>query len=104
MAHLVRQAAMDVPHPTDGNRTLWDATKDIGIFPVPPNVSEKRRPTKIGHAEDHLGIGVLGSGSDFTVFLQRLGVKISVRFSYASNSNACAIDFKHESWIQCRRR
>ncbi|KAH9045256.1 Zn-dependent exopeptidase [Lactarius pseudohatsudake] len=47
LAHFIRKTAEDLPHPTDPKRTLWDATAD-------------RWP--------------LGSGSDYTVFLQRLGV------------------------------
>lgn len=77
MAHLVRQAALDVPHPTDANRSLWDATTDHGIFPVPPlEFDEHRSAASVAGAHaDSLGVGVLGSGSDFTVFLQRLGVR-----------------------------
>ncbi|EDR12349.1 uncharacterized protein LACBIDRAFT_245820, partial [Laccaria bicolor S238N-H82] len=52
LAHLFKKAALDIPHPTIPGKTLWDAREDDGILP-------------------------LGSGSDFTVFLQRLGVRFS---------------------------
>ena len=81
LAHLVQQSALDIPHPTQKGRTLWDATKDTGSYfgarevgeaVIDPDVvamSEAR-----AYAVDALGVGVLGSGSDYTVFLQRLGV------------------------------
>ena len=77
LAHHLRQAAMEIPHPTDANRTLWDARSDIGPFsgPVNKDVYEMHH-----NAEEELkaasttGVSPLGSGSDYTVFLQRLGV------------------------------
>ncbi|KAF4575136.1 hypothetical protein EYR36_006492 [Pleurotus pulmonarius] len=51
LAHLIKQVALDVPHPTVAGKTLWDAQSDTSSL-----------------------LGPLGSGSDFTVFLQRLGV------------------------------
>ncbi|KXN89501.1 Glutamate carboxypeptidase 2 [Leucoagaricus sp. SymC.cos] len=54
LAHFIRDTAQDIPHPTDANRTLWDARND--------------------EAADNLGVSPLGSGSDYTVFLQRSGV------------------------------
>lgn len=80
LSHLVQQAAIDLPHPTDAHRTLWDATKDDGKFlgesadgvsHIDADVVALHESQKLA---DGLGIGVLGSGSDFTVFLQRLGV------------------------------
>ncbi|OCH94335.1 Zn-dependent exopeptidase [Obba rivulosa] len=75
LAHLIRKAAQDVPHPTIPGKTLWDAIDDEGPFygPVDPEFmatyseSRKRLATETG-------IELLGSGSDFTPFLQRLGV------------------------------
>jgi len=81
LAHLVHGAALDIPHPTDANRTLWDATNDAGKY-----FGAREDDTTVVDAEalavyeasmsatDELGVGALGSGSDFTVFLQRLGV------------------------------
>ncbi|KAK0475812.1 Zn-dependent exopeptidase [Armillaria novae-zelandiae] len=81
LAHLVQQSALDIPHPTQKGRTLWDATQDTGSYfgardvgeaVIDPDVvamSEAR-----ANAVDALDVGVLGSGSDYTVFLQRLGI------------------------------
>jgi len=37
LAHLLREAAREIPHPTDSNRTLLDATTDHGTLtgPIP---------------------------------------------------------------------
>ncbi|KAF7967266.1 hypothetical protein HWV62_35015 [Athelia sp. TMB] len=79
LAHIVRDTASAIAHPTDANRTLWDATQDTGAFfgagIIEPEVlamyEEELRAT------DALGVGALGSGSDYTVFLQHLGVASS---------------------------
>ncbi|KAJ4474266.1 Zn-dependent exopeptidase [Lentinula aciculospora] len=81
LAHLVYGAALDVPHPTDTNKTLWDATHDAGNYfgaredgnIVLDAEAAAIREASI-HAQDELGVGVLGSGSDYTIFLQRIGV------------------------------
>ncbi|THH33498.1 hypothetical protein EUX98_g710 [Antrodiella citrinella] len=75
LAHLIHQTASDVPHPLDSKKTLWDATKDVGPylgladadFMALYEVDVERRASLTG-------VPALGSGSDFTVFLQRLGV------------------------------
>ncbi|TCD69209.1 hypothetical protein EIP91_008312 [Steccherinum ochraceum] len=75
LAHLIRRTAQDIPHPSDPKRTLWDATKDSGPFSgaadadfmaMHNTVSQRRAAST--------GVQLLSSGSDFTVFLQRLGV------------------------------
>ena len=75
LAHLIRRTAKDIPHPTDPKRTLWDAGTDVGPYSGPVDAEflavheagMKRRSSPTG-------VYTLGSGSDFTVFLQRLGV------------------------------
>ncbi|KAF8518670.1 Zn-dependent exopeptidase [Hysterangium stoloniferum] len=76
MAHMLRQVGLDIPHPTDGNRTLWDAKKDKGklIGPVDPGVLSMAEAQDLMDAEIGLGVQPLGSGSDYTVFLQRIGI------------------------------
>ncbi|KAI0638367.1 Zn-dependent exopeptidase [Trametes polyzona] len=82
LAHLIRSAALAVPHPTDPARTLWDARTDEGPFEgaLDPDFArmyeaERRVVHGAGRAgSEKLGIPALGSGSDFTPFLQRLGV------------------------------
>jgi len=77
MAHLLRGAALRVPHPTDPTRTVWDARSDNGPFagPVDPEY-EALTAAKDAAEEPGLGVHPLGSGSDYTAFLQRLGVSI----------------------------
>ncbi|KAJ8473913.1 hypothetical protein ONZ45_g16122 [Pleurotus djamor] len=71
LAHLIKQTALDVPHPTQPGKTLWDSRSDVGPFsgnlsqPIVEESSRKRTSSLIPP---------LGSGSDYTVFLQRLGV------------------------------
>ena len=78
MAHLLRDTAKELPHPTDKGRTLWDASNDNGkLFGLMghANVSGKEdiRAVELTKA-DNIGVSPLGSGSDYTVFLQRIGV------------------------------
>ncbi|KAJ3853593.1 Zn-dependent exopeptidase, partial [Lentinula lateritia] len=74
LAHLIRQTAMDVPHPSEEGKTLWDAKEDEGPFkpfgPVGPD-------GEFGLVVLNTAVGPMGSGSDFTVFLQRLGIASS---------------------------
>ena len=70
LSHLVKEAADDIPHPTDANRTLWDAGSEVGPY-FDPSFRDIRDSNSMA---DTLGVGVLGSGSDYTVFLQHLGV------------------------------
>ncbi|KAI0268104.1 hypothetical protein BC834DRAFT_952323 [Gloeopeniophorella convolvens] len=74
LAHFIRKTAEGLPHPTDPGRTLWDATEDKG-----PLFGEHSDAQSLGseietEVADSVGIRPLGSGSDYTVFLQRLGV------------------------------
>ncbi|KAF9006517.1 Zn-dependent exopeptidase [Cyathus striatus] len=82
LAHLLRDIALELPHPTDKDRTMWDARNDEGTFfeqnlqsnhTIPKEVLAMRDMEK--SMVDELGVGVLGSGSDYTVFLQRIGVR-----------------------------
>ncbi|TFK55592.1 Zn-dependent exopeptidase [Heliocybe sulcata] len=79
LAHFSRQTAEEIPHPTIPDKTLWDATKDAGPFfgehadqEVSAMFSEEEQAR--ARAAGGLGVSPLGSGSDYTVFLQRLGV------------------------------
>ena len=79
-AHLVRETAKLVPHPTVTGRTLWDARKDRGK--LYGNLSDEaivqtNIETNPEITDNELSsIRPLGSGSDFTVFLQRIGVHL----------------------------
>jgi N-acetylated-alpha-linked acidic dipeptidase len=82
LAHVLRAAAEKVSHPTKANSTLWDARGDSGPF----QSGEMDTAFAATYAEQlniearqaaQTGINPLGSGSDYTVFLQRLGVASS---------------------------
>ncbi len=78
LAHLVQQTAQEIVHPNDSSRSLWDATTDVGSFHG--SDAEMR---KVEHLTPQVRpglekVGALGSGSDYTVFLQRIGVCISI--------------------------
>ena len=84
LSHFIRKAAEDLPHPTDQARSLWDATKDNGklfgnrtdgvvFYDVGATVI---RGMEVATA-DVVGVNPLGSGSDYTVFLQRIGIASS---------------------------
>lgn len=80
LAHVAYQAALDIPHPTDEGRTLWDATEDAGPFVgngsyVPEEYLSSIQNAK-SHSDELAKIAPLGSGSDYTVFLQRIGVRL----------------------------
>ncbi|EGO02058.1 hypothetical protein SERLA73DRAFT_177776 [Serpula lacrymans var. lacrymans S7.3] len=79
LAHLMKRTAQDVPHPTDPERTLWDAQFDVGPFPgeLDADFAEQHAKHESKRAALTTGIDALGSGSDYTVFLQRLGVASS---------------------------
>lgn len=85
----MKETALSVDHPTQVNKTLWDARNDKGPFGSPedftvPNVSElvelqAQQESVVEQAE--LPVHPLGSGSDYTVMLQRLGVSLSTLVS-----------------------
>ncbi|KZT71471.1 Zn-dependent exopeptidase [Daedalea quercina L-15889] len=79
LAHLIRAAAHDVPHPTAAGKSLWDSREDEGPFLGAGAVDaeslavyEAAKRARRGPSDT--GIGALGSGSDFTPFLQHLGI------------------------------
>jgi len=75
LAHLIRSTAEDIAHPTAFNRTLWDARKDHGTYFGNLGQEEIDKLLEAeNESSDGLGVGTLGSGSDFTVFLQRIGI------------------------------
>ncbi|KAJ1311382.1 hypothetical protein OPQ81_009875 [Rhizoctonia solani] len=99
LAHLLRQAAIDVPHPSDANRTLWDAKDDLGPFtgPVDKDAFAVQQEVELARkAVSSTGVRPLGSGSDYTVFLQRLGIASSDEgFGVTSQS---AVYHYHSIW------
>ncbi|KAI0832592.1 Zn-dependent exopeptidase [Trametes gibbosa] len=77
LAHFVRGIAEEIEHPTKAGKTLWDATKDSGVLTgdhIDPEVLAAHEASEVEASADSTGVGLLGSGSDFTVFVQRAGV------------------------------
>lgn len=77
LSNLVRQTAIDVPHPTAPGKTLWDSRNDDGPYKgdVDPEVGLEYNVLRDLERSFDTEITPLGSGSDYTVFLQRLGVR-----------------------------
>jgi N-acetylated-alpha-linked acidic dipeptidase len=83
LAHLIKQAALEVPHPTALGKTLWDARNDQGPYvnllgsnaTIDKEVLAAYQAAELEKQSLSVGVGPLGSGSDYTVFLQRLGVR-----------------------------
>jgi N-acetylated-alpha-linked acidic dipeptidase len=75
-------SALSVQYPGDPNRTLWDARLDKGPFTGPAGYDGQsisdlviaRAEEELAVEQDEIPVHPLGSGSDFTVMLQRLGV------------------------------
>ena len=89
LAHFVRATAEQIPHPTDSHRTLWDATKDNGVLFGNNIVEDEVRAMfeEEINAMDSVGVSVLGSGSDYTVFLQRNGVSLRLASSWTQSNS-----------------
>lgn len=76
LAHLLRSTAEQIPHPTCEGRTLWDARQDRGeLFGENLDAEAIAVYEEMELATDNFGIDPLGSGSDYTVFLQYIGVR-----------------------------
>lgn len=95
LAHFIRATAEELSHPTDSTRTLWDATNDGGTFFGPDgNVTVNEEVVSIHEMRygkaDNVGVAPLGSGSDYTVFLQRNGVRVTPHYALAIFSHCFA--------------
>lgn len=76
LAHLLRDTAEQIPHPTSEGRSLWDARTDNGeLFGdnLDAEVAAMHKHTLSN--SDNIDVTPLGSGSDYTVFLQYIGVR-----------------------------
>ena len=77
LAHFLRDTAEAIPHPTDEERTLWDARFDTGTLQGDRmDIEVLAANGEAFETDDSLGVGILGTGSDYTVFLHRIGVSI----------------------------
>jgi N-acetylated-alpha-linked acidic dipeptidase len=76
LAHLLRSTAEQIPHPTSEGRSLWDARLDKGeLFGESLDAEATAIYEEMESTADNIGINPLGSGSDYTVFLQYIGVR-----------------------------
>ena len=80
---MIRQSSEDVPHPTKVGKTVWDAIDDEGPLKgfledqnsiIDEEVLEMYNEQQEEMRTSETKVAPLGSGSDYTVFLQRLGV------------------------------
>ncbi|KAI0796917.1 Zn-dependent exopeptidase [Abortiporus biennis] len=75
LSHLVRSTANRIPHPTRPGRTLWDATRDKGDYGTEDETTVTEQLFKVPpEGIDSLGVYSLGTGTDFTVFVQHIGI------------------------------
>lgn len=81
LAPLIKRTALDIPHPHTPGKTLWDAREDEGpfrnetaSFTVDSDILMRYEAEQKAKNALVTGVHPLGSGSDYTVFLQRLGV------------------------------
>lgn len=75
LAHLFRETAEQIPHPTSEERSLWDARGDSGTLfggHTTAEIAAMHKNKRL--TADSIGVSPLGSGSDYTVFLQYHGV------------------------------
>ncbi|KIO12583.1 hypothetical protein M404DRAFT_124942, partial [Pisolithus tinctorius Marx 270] len=82
LAHLIKRSAQDVPHPTQANKTLWDARYDSGPYTGVQDAEFAEMWTRNNKVYENVddstvSLSPLGSGSDYAVFLQRLGIASS---------------------------
>lgn len=98
MAHLIRNAAQEIPHPTKSGRTLWDALEDDGPYDgdIDPGVWSLYSDAISGGNDSLTEVVPLGSGSDYTVFLQHLGVSILPFYFILSLNISC----RWRAWIK----
>lgn len=79
LSHLIRDIALVVDHPTFPGKKLWDARDDEGPYKGLNLTIDEEFLNTYEQAEKErkafkTGVNPLGSGSDYTAFLQRLGV------------------------------
>lgn len=79
LAHLIKDIALTVDHPNQPGKKLWDAREDDGPFKgynltVDNDFRKMHAQAEAVRRASKTGVSPLGSGSDYTVFIQRLGV------------------------------
>ncbi|KAJ7241961.1 hypothetical protein B0H12DRAFT_1023903, partial [Mycena haematopus] len=82
LSHLILDTARDVPHPGHPGKTLFDAQSDTGPISIAETRADPDFVVAYQAAETHRQtakslLAPLGTASDFTVFLQHLGIASS---------------------------
>ncbi|KZT43059.1 Zn-dependent exopeptidase [Sistotremastrum suecicum HHB10207 ss-3] len=77
LASLVQKTAKDISHPTEKGSSLWDARLDSGNLHGPVDAEVQAMYDMESTADESTGVSALGSGSDYTVFAQRIGIASS---------------------------
>lgn len=84
LAHLIRRTAQDVPYTSSAGQTLWDARDAVGPLAtgehVDPEFMAAYEAAEMRRRAAKNIVDPLGSGSDWTVFLERLGVTLFASF------------------------
>jgi N-acetylated-alpha-linked acidic dipeptidase len=79
---LITEAAADVKDPETGASALGRTQANLQVRALGPDANEDtRREAKAAASGDDLPITALGSGSDYTPFVQHLGIA-SINFAY----------------------
>ncbi|KAI5120935.1 hypothetical protein M0805_002915 [Coniferiporia weirii] len=75
LSQLIAKTAKDLPHPAKSGKSLWDAIDDDGPFAgaIDPDL-KAQHDAKSTFKHGVPGVSPLGSGSDYTVFLQHIGI------------------------------
>jgi N-acetylated-alpha-linked acidic dipeptidase len=82
LQRLITEAAADVKDPETGVSALDRARAGIEVRGLAPDANEDaKREAKVAATGADLPIGALGSGSDYTPFVQHLGIA-SINFGY----------------------
>ncbi|KAF8213851.1 hypothetical protein K438DRAFT_1660450 [Mycena galopus ATCC 62051] len=82
LSQLILNTARDIPHPTVPGKRLFDAQNDNGPISIAEGYADPEYVAAFEAAEKHRNeakslLPPLGSGSDFTVFLEHLGIASS---------------------------
>ncbi|KAN0097547.1 hypothetical protein V8E55_001993 [Tylopilus felleus] len=80
LLHLIKHSAQDVAHPPEPGKTVWDALHDSGPYTGEQDAdfasmwaAMNQTRARAASEDDVRNVAPLGTGSDYTVFLQRLG-------------------------------
>jgi N-acetylated-alpha-linked acidic dipeptidase len=90
LQHFINDVARDVLDP-EKNISVWQRARAARLLAAPPEGKKDIR------SEDDLKIGALGSGSDYTAFLQHIGIA-SLNIGYGGESEGGAYHSIYDSF------